>query len=220
MYTSVEVVGFASVSTMVGLNIGWLWVMFMVFTATFNNMFAIPWRSVLLVDETAENYRPSASHWQALSHKSCFDYTSPWADFELTNLVVISTDCIGSFKSNYLAIKTAPWIFRLRSIFCFSFDAYPGHVCFKHRLVWHGAIRCFLHTVYYDITISCLFCIPFIIIQSHTVCFTYRLLWHNQMLSFIYCHLCLQYHYQLYIHIHHCPGMYLLQEYLVKLIHH
>jgi hypothetical protein len=43
----------------------------MVFTATFNNISAISWRSVLLVEETGipgENHRPAASHWQTLSH--------------------------------------------------------------------------------------------------------------------------------------------------------
>ena len=40
----------------------------MVFNATFNNISAISWRSVLLVAKTAENHRPVASHWQSLSH--------------------------------------------------------------------------------------------------------------------------------------------------------
>jgi hypothetical protein len=31
-----------------------------------------------------------------------------WAEFELTMLVVIDTDCIGSYKSNYHAITTVP----------------------------------------------------------------------------------------------------------------
>jgi len=38
----------------------------MVFNATFNNVSAISWRSVLLVEETVvprENYQPAASHW-------------------------------------------------------------------------------------------------------------------------------------------------------------
>ena len=37
-------------------------------------------------------------------------YTSPWSRFELTTSVVISTDCIGSCKSNYHTITatTAP----------------------------------------------------------------------------------------------------------------
>jgi len=42
----------------------------MVFNATFNNMSAISWRSVLLVEKTGvprENHRPAASHWQTLS---------------------------------------------------------------------------------------------------------------------------------------------------------
>ena len=43
----------------------------MVFNATFNNISVIPWRSVLLVEETGEhgeNHRPVASHSQTLSH--------------------------------------------------------------------------------------------------------------------------------------------------------
>ena len=43
----------------------------MVFNATFNNIWAISWRSALLVDETVvpgENHRSVASHWQTLSH--------------------------------------------------------------------------------------------------------------------------------------------------------
>jgi hypothetical protein len=31
--------------------------------------------------------------------------TSPWAGFELTTSVVIGTDCIGCYKSNYRMIK-------------------------------------------------------------------------------------------------------------------
>jgi hypothetical protein len=31
-----------------------------------------------------------------------------WSGFDLTTLVVISTDCIGSYKSNYHAMTTAP----------------------------------------------------------------------------------------------------------------
>jgi len=43
----------------------------MVFNATFNNISAISWWSVLLVEETGvpgENHRPASSHWQTLSH--------------------------------------------------------------------------------------------------------------------------------------------------------
>ena len=32
--------------------------------ATFNNILFLSWRSVLLVEETGENYRPVGSHWQ------------------------------------------------------------------------------------------------------------------------------------------------------------
>jgi hypothetical protein len=43
----------------------------MLFNTTFNNISALSWRSVLLVEETGvsgENHRPVASHWQTLSH--------------------------------------------------------------------------------------------------------------------------------------------------------
>jgi hypothetical protein len=38
----------------------------MVFNTTFNNISFIPWQLVLLVEETGENHRPSASHWKTL----------------------------------------------------------------------------------------------------------------------------------------------------------
>ena len=41
------------------------------FNPTFNNISALSWRSVLLVEETGvllEDHRPVASHWQTLSH--------------------------------------------------------------------------------------------------------------------------------------------------------
>jgi hypothetical protein len=43
----------------------------MMSNATFNIISVIPWRSVLLAEETGEpgeNHRPAASHWQTLSH--------------------------------------------------------------------------------------------------------------------------------------------------------
>jgi hypothetical protein len=46
------------------------------------------------------------SHWQILSNKCCNEYTSTWAGFEHTTLVVMDTDCIGSCKSNYHTITT------------------------------------------------------------------------------------------------------------------
>jgi hypothetical protein len=66
--------------------------MAMVLNATFKNISAILWRSVLLAEETGvprENYRTG---------------------FELTTLVVINTHCTGSCKSNYhtLTTMTAP----------------------------------------------------------------------------------------------------------------
>jgi hypothetical protein len=47
-----------------------------------------------LVEETGENQQPVVSHWQT------------WVGFELTTLMVIGTDCMGSCKSNYNTITT------------------------------------------------------------------------------------------------------------------
>jgi signal transduction histidine kinase len=43
-----------------------VWFRFMVFNTTFNNISAISWQSILLVEETRENHWPVASHWQTL----------------------------------------------------------------------------------------------------------------------------------------------------------
>ena len=39
------------------------------------------------------------------SNSSCIEYTSPWRGFELTTLVVIGIECIGSCKYEYHTIK-------------------------------------------------------------------------------------------------------------------
>jgi hypothetical protein len=61
-----------------------------------------------LVEETGvpgENHWPAACHWQTLSH-NVVSSTLAWAGFEITTFVVIGTDCIGSYKSNYHTITT------------------------------------------------------------------------------------------------------------------
>jgi hypothetical protein len=68
----------------------------MVFNATFNNISAISWWSILLVEETGvpgENHRHVASHRQILSHNVVSSTPRHERGFELTTLVVIGTDC-------------------------------------------------------------------------------------------------------------------------------
>jgi len=75
---------------------GWSRVRVMVFNATFNNISAISWQSVLLVEKTGvpwENHWPVANDWQKLYHIMLYR--------ELTTSVVIGTDCIGSCQFNY-----------------------------------------------------------------------------------------------------------------------
>jgi hypothetical protein len=57
-----------------------------VLNTTFNNISVISWQSVLSLEETGvpgENHWPAASQWQTLWHKSCIEYTSTWAGFEV-----------------------------------------------------------------------------------------------------------------------------------------
>ena len=80
----------------------------MVFNATFNNISAISWWSVLLVEETEypEKTTDLPQVIDKLYHITFYRVHLAWAGFELTTLVVIGTDCIGSYKSNYRTITT------------------------------------------------------------------------------------------------------------------
>ena len=60
--------------------------------ATFSTISVISWQSVLLVEETGKNHR----------HIMLYRIHLPWAVFELTTLVVVCTDCIGSCKSTQI----------------------------------------------------------------------------------------------------------------------
>ena len=86
----------------------------MLFNTTFNNISVISWWSVLLVEETRvprENHLPAASQTN-FYHILLYRVHLAWAGFELTTLVMIGTDCIGSYKSNYHTItKTTPSIY-------------------------------------------------------------------------------------------------------------
>ena len=67
----------------------------MIFNATFSNISAISWWSVLLVQVTDKPYQIILY----LAHLA-------WVGFELTTSVVIGTDCTGSCLLNYHTITT------------------------------------------------------------------------------------------------------------------
>jgi hypothetical protein len=75
-----------------------------VFNTTFNNISVVSWRSVLLVGETGSTPRKHQICRKSLTNfttQCCIEYTSPWAEFKLTTLVVIGTDCTCSLPYDY-----------------------------------------------------------------------------------------------------------------------
>ena len=100
----------------------------MVFNDTFNNISAISWWSVLLVEETINLPQVTVQ----LYHKMLYQVYLTMSGFELTMLVVIGTDCIGSCKSNYHMITTmkAPQQTKIKVIKCLQQYMY---IFDKHR---------------------------------------------------------------------------------------
>jgi hypothetical protein len=60
----------------------------MMFVSTFNNISAVSWRLVVLVEETGK----PPTFRKSLTHIMLHEYTSPWTGFELTTFVV--TYCV------------------------------------------------------------------------------------------------------------------------------
>jgi len=81
------------------------WEGFIMSNTTFNNISAIMWRSVSLVEKTrvpGENHQPVTSQWQTLSHNVSSTRRHEW-DSNSQPLKVI---CTGSCKSNYHMVMT------------------------------------------------------------------------------------------------------------------
>jgi len=88
------------------------------------------------------------SHW--LYHISFIEYTSPWAGFELTILVVMIADCTGSCKCNYHTITTRiTWVHMILTKRTIQFNKYKSYwqIYDKCSLKWwykYGTIEIYM----------------------------------------------------------------------------
>ena len=105
---------FSAKNTIFGWLVGWL-VGCMMINATFNNISAISWRSVLLVEETEypEKTTDLSQVTDTLYHIMLYRVLLACSGFELTTLVEIE----GNYKSNYhtTTTTTAPAVFGSKS---------------------------------------------------------------------------------------------------------
>jgi hypothetical protein len=123
------------------------------FNAHVNNISVISWRSVLLVEETTDLLPVADKLFHIILHRVHL----AWAGFELTTLVVIGTDCIGSYKSNYHKIMytTAPTHLQenkqiLKVQLFLDLDFFPKNKINHKRIhfsQWRFPLLCFLHSV-------------------------------------------------------------------------
>ena len=77
------------------------------------------------------------------------EYNTPWAGFELTTLVVINTDCIGSCKSNYHTITTTTILYdfsvSISRLYSYTMEFYFNKVMYGNP-IWSKSCYKTLHS--------------------------------------------------------------------------
>ena len=117
----------------------------MLFNTTFTNISVISWRSVLLVAEIGGPGENNGQVTDKLYH--IILYTLPWSRFELTS-VVIGTNCIGSYKSNYHTITTTTPPSGTKDLIIISLIIYLFLPWYSWKIELNGPLYCLL---FYDL---------------------------------------------------------------------
>jgi hypothetical protein len=93
-------------------QIMYLYVLLMVFSPTLNNMYFSYIVAISFIGGGNRRTRRNPTYRKSLTNFML--YSSPWSRFELTTSVVVDTDCLCNYKSNYHTITatTSPsWFY-------------------------------------------------------------------------------------------------------------
>jgi len=117
----------------------------MVFNATFNNISAISWGSVLLVEEiriAGENHRPAASHLRTWSHNVALS----------TPRVAVSTDSTSSYNLYCYQIVLYSSVFE-RIFYAYNcFHLKIRYLCWQ--TISHGIVYLIMHKLWLSIYLT------------------------------------------------------------------
>ena len=89
--------------------------------------------SVLLVEETGGPGKTTDLSQFTDTLNQILLFTSPWSRFELTTSMVMGTDCIGSYKSNYYTITPTCLVETNNLVLCSSCS---GPTNFRNLQMW------------------------------------------------------------------------------------
>jgi len=112
-----------------------------------STIFQLYCESVLLVEKKTEKTTDMPQVTDKLYHIMLYWVPLAWTGFELTTLVVIGTDCIGSCKSNYHTITTTTT--RVITHYPYKWSLIRYHLSITRKVVNLYVFHVNIHLTYY-----------------------------------------------------------------------